>query len=345
MLRMQENSLGPLQARPGDAVTGTAPRLYERAAELLSEQIRNGTIAAGTFVTELAVAERFGISRAPARRALGELERKGLVERTKGRGYAILPEAAQLPGAPLRAPHKGDNFRLHPGPSWERIYGEVENEIIARISFADWRINEAKLARHYKVSRTVARDVIGRLQQRGVLRKDGRSRWVAPALTPAHIGELYELRAILEPVALAKAAPNAPADLFRTMRNHLEEAIESSECEGSTLDRLEEELHVTFLGLCGNRTLIEAIALPQSLLVAHRFLYRWTLRLFDKEPFLPEHLEVVHLLERGNIDRAANSLAQHLLVSRERAIARVDVIRSEFRAENLSYLERLSPDS
>lgn len=341
---MQENREGPLRTRPGGAVSGPAPRLYERAAELLTEQIRDGTVAAGTFLTETAVAERFGISRVPARRALAELERKGLVERTRGRGYAILPAAAEASGRPLRAARARNNLRLVSGPSWERIYGEVEDEIIARISFADWRINEAKLARHYNVSRTVARDVIGRLQQRGVLRKDDRSRWVAPALSPAHIGELYELRAILEPIALAKAAPNAPADLFLTMQDHLGEAIESNGCDGPTLDRLEEELHVTFLGLCGSRTLIEAITLPQSLLVAHRFLYRWTPRLFDTEPFLSEHLEVVNRLVLGDVDGAAQSLARHLQVSRHRAISRVDVIRREFRADELSYLERLSPE-
>ena len=57
-------------------------------------------------------------------------------------------------------------LRLQPSPSWEPIYAEVEREIVARISFASWRVNEAELARAYKVSRTVARDVVGRLQQR-----------------------------------------------------------------------------------------------------------------------------------------------------------------------------------
>ncbi len=85
------------------------------------------------------------------------------------------------------------DLKLVSQPSWERIYGAVESEIIARISFASWRLNEAELARHYGVSRTVARDVLSRLQQRGVVQKDDRSRWTAPALSAEHVGEPVDL--------------------------------------------------------------------------------------------------------------------------------------------------------
>ena len=55
--------------------------------------------------------------------------------------------------------------------------------------------------------------MVGRLQQRGVVQKDERARWFAPALTPEHVGELYELRWLLEPAALARAGPNLPDGL------------------------------------------------------------------------------------------------------------------------------------
>jgi DNA-binding GntR family transcriptional regulator len=339
---MPESRSGAPARGSRDAVSGTAPRLYQRATALLAGQIRDGVLPTGAYVTESIVAERFGISRAPARRALAELERRGLVEKAKGRGYAVLDGAPAAAGRVPVQPEE-ESVRLLSLPSWERIYGEVENEIIARISFASWQINEARLARHYGVSRTVARDVVGRLQQRGILRKDERSRWYAPALTPEHIGELYELRAILEPVALAKAAPRLPAGLLQRMRQDLEAAIGRGDVAGATLDRLEEAMHVTLLGYCGNHALMQAITLPQSLLIAHRFLYRWTPRLFAAEPFLPEHLDIVEHLERGATAGAAAALEQHLRASRDRAITRVDVIQRAFAAEELPYLERLGP--
>ncbi|MEJ8572959.1 GntR family transcriptional regulator [Microbaculum marinum] len=322
--------------------SGPAPRLYERVFRILAGQIEAGEIAGGARLGETAVAERFGISRAPARQALEELERGGLVVKSAGRGYTVNSEDS-VRRDPIR-PASADSadVRLVSMSSWERIYGEIENEITARISFASWRLNEVKLARHYGVSRTVARDVIGRLQQRGVIRKDERSRWYAPRMSPDHIGELYELRWLLEPQALVKAAPDVPPALIARMRRNLEDAIaEAHTIGGATLDRLEEELHVELLGYCGNGTLMQAITLHQSLLIAHRFLYRWTPRLFETEPFLPEHLAIVEQLECGRATASARTLEQHLRVSRDRAIARVDVVVQQVNPEDLAYLEPL----
>jgi len=323
------------------SATGTVPRLYQRAFEILAGQIERGSIRTGTRLLESAVAEQFGISRAPARQALAELERSGLVVRAAGRGYTVC-DVPRAPAADASGIATDASVPLQSAASWERIYQEAEEEIVARIAFAAWRVNEAKLARHYHVSRTVARDVVARLQQRGVIRKDDSSRWYAPALTPEHIGELYELRSLLEPVALAKAAAAVPAVFLDGMQEHLRDAIANArDIGGPTLDRLEQELHVGLLGHCGNRTLLQAIAQPQSLLIAHRFLYRWTIRLFETEPFLPEHLEIVERMQAGRVADAAAELGQHLRVSRDRAVARVDVILREFNPDDLPYLERL----
>lgn len=331
---------GVRRERTQDQPTGVAPRLYQRAFDILAGQIAGGWIEAGARLRESAVAAQFGISRAPARQALAELHRRGLVDKAAGRGYRVRSGAAvAVSRADAATP---TDLRLQSQPSWERIYSEVEGEIAARTSFATWRVNEAELARHYGVSRTVARDVIARLQQRGVVRKDDSSRWTAAALTPDHVGELYELRWMLEPAALAKAAPNLPPDLLPTIRRNLETAIRDADrIEGPTLDALEQDLHVTLLGHCRNRTLMQAIAQPQSLLIAHRFLYRWTPRLFATEPFLPEHMAIVEKLEAGAVTDAAAELERHLRVSADRAIARIDVVAREVVPDDLPYLERL----
>lgn len=321
--------------------SGPTPRLYQRACDILARQIGEGVLAPGTRLQESGIAQQFGISRAPARRALAELAERGLLEKPSGRGYLVRRVARRRKAETADTPPEAES-RLLSLATWERIYGEVEDEIIARIAVASWRLNEAELARSYGVSRTVTRDVVGRLQQRGLLLKDDSARWYAPALTPEHIGELYELRWLLEPVALMKAAPRVPPAFLVGLRQHLEEAIAHAHTIGGpTLDSLEEELHVALLGHCGNRTLMQAIALHQSLLIAHRFLYRWTPHLFETEPFLPEHHEIVERLQHGKAKAAAAALEQHLRVSRERAIARVDVIRRELTPEPLPYLERL----
>lgn len=324
--------------------SGAAPRLYEQIYTILARQIRDGKRPQGERLGESDIALQFGVSRAPVRQALGKLEQSGLIEKAGGRGYRVSSvkskrkrSTAQLAGA---AQHDAP---LVSPVTWERIYAEVESELAARISFGSWRVNEAELARHYRVSRTVTRDVVGRLQQKGVLRKDGRSRWYAPALTPDYIGELYEMRSLLEPVALTKAAPCVPDGFIAGMRANLEAALADPEAiKGGMLDRLETEMHETLIGFCGNQTLMLAIELPQSLLIAHRFLYKWTPRLFDTEPFLPEHLEIVRSLEQGRTGKAAELLREHLLVSKERMIERIRSLAGKFSPDDLPYLTLLS---
>ncbi|HEV7437393.1 MAG TPA: GntR family transcriptional regulator [Pseudorhizobium sp.] len=324
------------------SLEGTVPRLYQQVFDIVSAQIGKGTLREGARLSETSLAAQFGISRAPARQALAELERRGLLGKASGRGYQVkrqkdAPTAGEAPVGPPEG-----ELRLTQASTWSRIYGEVESEIAARTSFAGWRVNETELARYYHVSRTVARDVVARLQQRGVVSKDERARWIAPAMTPDHVTELYELRWLLEPVALEKAAPHLPRDLLVAMRQRLEDAArDAGSLTGPDLDRLEEDLHVTLLGYSGNGPLMQAISLPQALLIAHRFLYRWMPRLYGAEPFLPEHLDIIDKLESGSTTEAADALRRHLQISRERAIDRIQRVTREVRPDDLPYLEKL----
>src|SRR5688572_12980889 len=89
---VQGSKRGRARRRGGEAApAGSAPRLYQRVVEILGGQIRQGTLAARAALTESAVAARFGISRAPARRALSELEQAGLIARAGARGFVVAP--------------------------------------------------------------------------------------------------------------------------------------------------------------------------------------------------------------------------------------------------------------
>jgi len=315
---------------------GRAPRLHEQATAVLAQRIAVGEIEAGAPLTETRVAAMLNISRAPARQALAALEARGLVRKAEGRGYVVCDQLAD--GPPPEITLRAVTSR----PSWQRIYEEVETELAARIAFGTWRIVEADLAEHFRVSRTVARDVLGRLQQRGIVDKDDRRHWIAPSLTPERVRELYELRAILEPAALTRAVEHAPAELLKRMLRETEAALAAPDTvDGPLLDHLEHELHVTLLGHCANPALMTAVRAPQSLLVAHRFLYRWSPPLYAVEPFLPEHRDVLVHLIAGDTASAAKRLEEHLLASQERASARVEAVNRDGHCEPSAYLRPL----
>ncbi|MTH64481.1 GntR family transcriptional regulator [Paracoccus shanxieyensis] len=319
-------------ARPAKQL---APRLYQQARDALAHDITSGALPDGTFLTQLGLAERFGISRAPARMALQELTEAGLIERVGSR-YKVRGGSATAPLGVL------PETRLTPRSSWEMLYPDIELAIVSRTSLASWRVNEAEMARHHGVSRTVARDVMGRLQQRGIIRKDDNSRWIAPALTAANVDELFELRWLLEPAAMEKAVPKLPAGFLQQMQADLHRAMaRDASIDAAVLDRLEQQLHVDLLGHCGNEALMRAISLPQALLVAHHFLYQWTLELFGTEPFLGEHLEIVNHLLAGDVAAAKAALVAHLRISRRRAMLRIEAVQDMIQPEPLPYLERL----
>ncbi|WP_161492386.1 GntR family transcriptional regulator [Brucella pituitosa] len=318
---------------------GAAPRLYQSARDRLALDIANGGLSEGQRLSETWVAEHFGISRAPARQALVELAARGLLAKEEGRrGYVVSARAGETGfDADATVAKRGPIQFL---ASWQRIYSEIEREIFARSSIASWRVNELALARHYDVSRTVARDVVARLQQRGIIDKAEGGRWLAPALTDKRLHDLFELRWVLEPLALEKALPRLPEGLLGRLRGNLDAATRAGQVSAATLDALEQELHVELLGYCDNQALLQAVRLPQTLLVAHHFLYQWTSQLFATEPFLPEHLAIVAALQSGNLKGAQAALIDHLKISHARAMLRVQTIAGTIEPYDLPYLER-----
>ena len=80
-----------------DADPGAAGGLaaVRRAARILREEIREGTLTPGQRLIELELAARLGVNRAAVRAALLELTGEGLVERIENRGARVRPIAAE----------------------------------------------------------------------------------------------------------------------------------------------------------------------------------------------------------------------------------------------------------
>ena len=71
------------------------------------------------------------------------------------------------------------------------------------------RLQEVQLAAHLGVSRTPVREALTRLASEGLVASDGRS-FAVPSLALADVDDIYEVRGLLEPEALRRAADLAP---------------------------------------------------------------------------------------------------------------------------------------
>ena len=83
---------------PAAALNADSPLpLYHQLAEVLSAQIRAGEVAPGERIeSEHALSARFGVGRPTVRQATDVLVRRRLIERRRGSGTFVLPQAERV---------------------------------------------------------------------------------------------------------------------------------------------------------------------------------------------------------------------------------------------------------
>lgn len=302
--------------KPAQAPAAGAPsRLYEAVAEALRANIREGVLAPGVVVQESALAAAFQTSRAPVQKGLAILEREGLLRRHAGRGFVVAGAAAS--DAVVRA----EDLRLTPDleksfserASWQRLYGEVEKAIASHAPFGCWQIVESRMASHFGVSRTVVREVMGQLEQWGLVERLPPAQWRAGPLSAEAMAELYQARRMLEPAMLEQVGPELPGTELEAMGVRVEEALAAP--GGPSIEQInavEQDLHVQALARLGNARLQRMLRQTQLPLVATGHLFERYLGVPSDLSFLREHGLAIALLRQGAWRAAAAALDAHL---------------------------------
>lgn len=322
-----------------------AQHYYEIIRDELRRNISLGHLPKGTLLFEAAVADRLGVSRPPVRRALELLVREGIVRRTEGRGFVV--------GRGRAFPSKRQNLHALPleisdrlggsvgRATWEGIYDEVEAKVLACSPFGTFQISEAALGEHFRVSRTVIRDVLNRMHGRNLIGKDRRSHWTAGPLSARMLDEYYEIRRALEPRALAAALPTLDRAHLAAMRQGVREAIAADlPAVQAAIDVLETDLHIRCLDRLRNRRLVEAVRQTQVSLVINR-LFGVYIGVHDESGMLVEHRLVFDHLILGDAKGATVALEHHLEADHERARARLKVLSMFGEPEIAPYLTRI----
>lgn len=316
--------------------------LYELISQVLRRAINEGSIAEGSVILEGPVAQILNCTRTPVRQALQELEEEGLVSRFDGRGYVAGPPGSE----PLRITLDAEMLGTGSGPGplrkslgWESIYDEVERNVVHLSIFDRYRVNELELARHFGVGRMVARDVLLRLERLGLLEKDERLRWVVKTLDARRLNQLYELRWLLEPVALRGAARAISKAELRTMIASLHRAIAAyPRISRKELDMLEHDLHVSVLSRCLNSDLLQSLERTRCILTLSKHVLGKSAPMPARDPFISEHLAIFEAVAAGEVDQAEALLRLHLESSCLKVTQRVELVRSTYETPKLPYV-------
>ena len=203
---------------------------YGLAERVVRANIVSGRLRPGTVLLEGPIAELLQTSRAPVKKALQALEAERLIHLFDGRGYLVGPPHSRLEPQRVDLRQLGLDIpedievALQSRGSWERIYVAVESAIASCLVFGEYRMIESDIATHFHVSRTVVRDVLSRLQERGLVRKSQTSRWIAGPLTAQSMRDRFELRKVLEPMALVGASADWDREQISQLRIRAEAA-------------------------------------------------------------------------------------------------------------------------
>jgi DNA-binding GntR family transcriptional regulator len=315
-----------------------AVTLRGRAHARLRAMIADGRLRVGDRLTESHVSRSFGISRSPAREALALLAFDGLIAERQGRGYEVVGQGAD-PGASRVA--QIDEERIASAPQWQRIYATLEQEILTRVLLGSVRISDRQLAEHFGVSRTVTRDLLARMHGLGIVAKSRTGHWVAPQVRPQRIRDLFELRSILEPEALIRAAPMLDDALVNGALAQVEGAVASAPTASADFDRAETNLHIVILGACPNAEIVAALRQAHLLFAPTRYLVDPVLGLPSDliEAALAEHLEVLTALAGRDWQRAADLLRNHVQLASSRWMQRFRLAEQAPLPDLPSYLD------
>lgn len=315
---------------------GTRQALYIKVADRLREAIRSQHLPIGAVLLEGHIADLLKTTRAPVRQALQALEEEGLVCRFDGRGYLAgaaddqdeeQPRIALLPS--MLGGGEAFVSEVRNSMLWEDIYNRVEHDLILLSIFGRHRINEVEMARHYGVGRAAARDALLRLEALGVLEKDARQRWSVIPLDKNRIQNLYELRWLLEPVALRAAVPKIPQSVIAPMLAALEKARKSPRSlSRPDMDRLEDDLHRQFYQYGDNKDVLQVLQRTRTTLILSKYEFQLETKLPRYSLFISEHLEILQCVTAGDVETAAQSLRTHLEIACKKIFKRLDGIRA-----------------
>lgn len=315
---------------------------YSVIAEVIRARIHDASLPPGTVLLEGPLAEIFLCNRSLVTDALTSLQEEGLLSRFEGRGRIVgsrdaTPRRVTLTRKMLAVDERDIGVKRI--PAWQKIYHIIERDLIYRSVLGQFRINEYELARHCHFGRTVAKDVLTQLQATGIIAKDSRAQWFTVPLDAKRIGDLYALRAQLEPTLVANAS--LPITALLVMKERLiQAAADYPNVSAAALDRLETDVHVSLLAHGNNPEMLEALKRTRCLLISGKHLLGAAAPYPKTEPFFQEHLGIIQALIDGDSTLAQLEMRRHLQLSKKKVTARLEAIRTRRVITPLSYVEK-----
>ena len=271
------------------------------AQRVVSVALERGMVC-GDHLPEKALSEACGVSRTPIRSAFKILESKSILEWRQEQGYFLaldVPDVISEALSELEAAEDSLAGRILADRAERRI-GEVQSV--------------SALARRYDASRNSVLLSLKVLANDGfVTQLPGRAWAFQPMIdSPKSAGESFEMRLLLEPLALVSPGFLLDSKPVGLLRNQMTEFLKLDETRtsGANFQRLDIDFHNLIADGSGNRFVRSALLAHHRLRHASR--KGKTIPAFRMHQAMEEHLEILDSLERKQHELAADQMTVHL---------------------------------
>ena len=268
------------------------------------DYFREADLPAGAHLTAQGMADMFSVSRIPITEALKILALQGIVYWEKNRGFFL-----EKDGKLLTLP---EDKALETAPWDDPLYYQLsEDWLTGKLSE---RVSENELIRLYSVNRSRLKTVLSRANEDlWVERLPGHGwRFQAVMVSTQSYEDGYRFRMTIEPAALLEPGFRINRDVLAHLAEQQISLLKGGvrKLSRNDLFAINSQFHETLVGFSNNPFFVDSL---KKLDRVRRLLdFRSTLNRDRLIKQCSEHLEIIDLLEKGNLTTAADFLRNHL---------------------------------
>lgn len=293
--------------------------LINKIATQLAQEILSGTIDSGEHMVAQQIADKYNVSRTPAREALITLEKFDLLERQPHRGYFVTEDSSQTKAKHLLKQLGGDkDYYLQLVDDW------LSDDLPVTVT-------EQYLRQRYDLTKARLNELLARASREGWIEpKEGYGWQFLPvAKTVEAFDDIYRFRLAIEPAALLEPDFEINSKMLAELRRSQETMLEVdlSHIPAEQLLANGATFHEELIKFSNNPYFYSALQRVNQM----RRLMEYRAEI-NRERLIGqcnEHLEIISHLEVGEIIEASYLMRRHLKGALKRKSAHISDVSTE----------------
>jgi DNA-binding GntR family transcriptional regulator len=192
----------------------------------------------------------------------------------------------------------------------EHVYEYLRDTILTGRLRGGERIDQDVVARQLGVSRMPVREAIRRLDSEGFVTSRRNRGALVTALGPDEMLELFEMRSVLEALAVSLAVPRIDAAVMTDLEDRVRRMRRAEARIGAWIE-IHEALHDAVTRLAGRPRLAAAIRNLRHAVAPYLRLYLSAYRYAEMPGF--EHETLLEAIRTGDPARAGDTMREHIM--------------------------------